>query len=118
MFAMTRGPGLLLVCVGACFRPAAAPGQPCSADGTCPRGQKCIATTCQPQGTEPDAAPPIDDAQVDAPPRLWAAPTLVPGVNSSSSEDDPSFTADRLTIVFISSRNGTDQEIFIGTRPD
>jgi WD40 repeat protein len=118
MFAMTRGPVLLLVCAGGCFSPSAAPGSPCSADGTCPRGLECVANTCQPPGTEPDAAPPLDDAPVDAPPRLWSAPTPVPGVNSSSSEDDPSFTADRLTVVFISNRNGTDDEIFIGTRPD
>ena len=42
---------------------------------------------------------------------------MVAGVDSASDEDDPSFTADRLTIVFTSDRNGND-DIFIGTRPD
>lgn len=118
MIAMTRGALVLLVCVGACFRPAAAPGAPCSPDGSCPSDLVCIARTCQPPGTESDAPPPAEDAPPDAPPRLWSPPMPVPGVNSSSTEDDPSFTADRLTIVFISNRNGTDDEILIGTRPD
>jgi len=48
---------------------------------------------------------------------MWSAPMQVPGVNSSSTEDDPSFTADRLTVVFTSNRTGND-EIFIGTRDD
>jgi len=46
---------------------------------------------------------------------LWSPPTKVPGVNTASDEDDPSITADRLTIVFGSGRNGN-SDLFIGTR--
>jgi hypothetical protein len=46
-------------------------------------------------------------------------PRPVAGVSSPSSiDDDPTVTADRLTIVFTSDRNGNEDDLFLGTRPD
>lgn len=100
--------------VAGCYQPRVPIGAACSSEGLCPNGQTCVAKMCVLPGTpEPDAA--IDAAPpVDA--WTWAMPTKVPGVNSTSVEDDPSCTPDRLTIVFTSDRNGT-SDIFLGTRP-
>ena len=110
--------------VAGCYRPRVPIGAACSNDGLCPSGQVCVGSVCELPGTlEPDAAIEVDapintpDAP-DAPGApgsgMWAAPTRVPGVNSASNEDDPSCMPDRLTIVFTSDRNGTD-DIFLGT---
>lgn len=104
-----------------CYQPATATGVPCSAiDNACPGGQVCISGTCERADTIPtdsqlDAAVVAADAVPDVPPNVWSPPTEVPGINSTSFEDDPSFTPDRLTIVFMSNRNGT-EDIFLGTR--
>ena len=81
----------------------------------------CIACACS---SAPGASPPVDttpaiDAPSDATVRRWSAPRPVAGVSSpSSTDDDPTVTADRLTIVFTSDRNGSDIDLFLGTRPD
>jgi hypothetical protein len=63
-------------------------------------------------------SPPLDTA--DAPPVMlgpWGTPTPIPGVNTGSSEGDPSLTPDRLTICFSSTRNtGMGDDIFLKTR--
>jgi len=114
---MCRGAALLLLVVTGCYQPRAAAGGACSSDGRCPIGQTCVADLCELTGTGTIDAPP-DDA-IDATPPIDAAPwsgaTRVRGVNTSSVEDDPSWTADRLTIVFVSTRNGT-ADLFLGTR--
>lgn len=46
---------------------------------------------------------------------MWSPPEEVAGVNTSSNESDPSFSPDRLTIVFTSDRLG-DDDIYLGTR--
>jgi Tol biopolymer transport system component len=69
-----------------------------------------------PNPAAPDAS--ALDAPSEAGERRWSMPRLVDGVSSPSTEDDPSFTADHLTIVFTSTRNGTGDDIFLGTRPD
>lgn len=91
----------------------------------CPGDQMCIAGTCTLGGQED--APLRDDAPrdggdpsdgpvlPDAPLGAWSTPTLVQGVNTTGGETDPSFTADRLTIVFSSDRAG-DDDIWIGAR--
>ena len=120
---MGRMHPLAFLLAAGCYQPVASPGAPCSVDGECPSAQRCVAGTCRPDGfVEPlDApiAPPIDDA-LDAPDAVaplgpWSSPTKIPGVNTTSVEGDPSLTPDRLTIVFISNRNGND-DVFIGTR--
>jgi hypothetical protein len=114
---MRRLLGVVLLVAG-CYQPRVPLGAACSSDDSaCPSGQTCIGGVCQlPGGLSPDAARDVAvpiDAPIDAP--AWAAGTRVPGVNSLSTEDDPSCTADRLTIVFKSNRNGTD-DLFLGTR--
>lgn len=108
----------MVLLVAGCYQPRVPLGAACSNDDSaCPSGQACIGGVCQLPGTlatdaARDVAVPID-APTDAP--GWAPGTRVPGVNSLSNEDDPSCTADRLTIVFSSNRNGTD-DLFLGTR--
>jgi len=51
-----------------CFSPTVAPGLPCSENGTCPEGQRCVSATCLPitdgdASLDPDAA---IDAMIDA----------------------------------------------------
>lgn len=124
---------LLALIVAGCYRPEPSPGAPCPT-GECPAGQSCIAGTCRAEGDPgPDvgaeAGPPTDadpggldapgtlDAPIDAP-RAWSTPVLIPGVNSASGETDPSMTADRLTIVFASTRAGGlgMEDLYLGTR--
>src|SRR5262249_36162472 len=108
----------------ACFRPAVHPGAPCSSDGSCPNGLECRSDLCvEPGGNEPDAAgdalaDTAIDAAIDGGPAAWSAPTPVPGVDSTDVEDDPSFTANRLTMVFTSTRAGGlgMEDLYIGTR--
>jgi hypothetical protein len=56
------------------------------------------------------------EIEIDAPAlKSWSKPDAIPGVNSGSSEDDPSVTADRFTIVFTSNRGGN-YDLYIGRR--
>jgi Tol biopolymer transport system component len=114
------------VALAACYSPAAHPGAPCGPNGECPSGLTCIAHHCVAPGTGTDDAA-IDadpdgmidgsmvavDAPIDAPPMLgpWGTPVVLS--TGISSETDPSFTSDRLTVVFMS--EATD-DIYIGTR--
>jgi hypothetical protein len=122
---------VIALAVAGCYRPEPSPGAPCPT-GECPAGQSCIAGTCRAPGDPgpdvgPEAGPPADadpggpDAAVDAPidaPPSWSAPVLIPGVNSTAVDTDPSLTADRLTIVFASTRAGGlgMDDIYLGTR--
>lgn len=105
-----------LLALAACYQPSASVGAPCSETLACPSGQVCSGGFCLLPGAEPgDAGPDVadlpSDAAPDAAPMTWSQPTLIPGVNSSSSEGDPSLTSDRLTIVFVRSN-----DLWIGTR--
>jgi len=108
-----------LVTLAGCYQPSAGVGAPCDQDLACPSGQACLGGRCQLPGTgRPDSADPADldaapaDAALDATPAAWSAPTAIPGVNTGSSEGDPTMTANRLMIVF--ARAG---DLFLGTRP-
>ena len=104
-----------------CYAPTAGVGAPCDERRLCPSDQVCVNGRCSSDGTTPDApdvdAPPIDGAQVDAsadaPPMLgpWSSPAAV-GIAVGSSKSDPSFTPNRLTVVF-----GRNDDVFIATRP-
>jgi Tol biopolymer transport system component len=114
---MVRG-WLAALLLAGCYSPTAGVGVPCSFQGNCPGDQVCIANTCEPPGGGQDA--PLEVGDPDVIPdgttnATWSTPTKVPGVNTASDEDDPSVTADRLTIVFGSNRNGN-EDLFIGTR--
>jgi len=114
---MVRG-WLAALLVAGCYSPTAGVGVPCSLQGDCPGDQVCIANTCEPPGAGQDASLEVGDPDVipdGATNATWSTPTEVPGVNTASDEDDPSITADRLTIVFASDRNGN-EDLFIGTR--
>lgn len=102
-----------LVLATGCYQPSAPTGAPCSGEGPCPSGQVCAAGRCElaTSGPQVDAATGADGGTGGA----WAAPTLVPGLGSPSDDDDPSSTDNRLTIVFVSARNGN-RDLFIGTR--
>jgi len=113
---MHRLPCLLLFIAG-CYGPRISAGAPCSGNGMCPDDQVCIAERCQVLGTpSPDAQIGVTDAPNDA--AVWSA-NPVPGEVNTGSEDDPSCTGDRKTIVFVSKRKGNGSgvaELFIGTR--
>src|SRR5262245_54208612 len=108
--------------VAACFRPSVHPGAPCSPDGSCPNGLECRGDVCVAPGDEDAGADTATDATVDAAidagTGSWSAPVPVPGVDSTDVEDDPSFTANRLKMVFTSTRAGGLglEDIYIGTR--
>lgn len=115
---------LVLLLVVGCYSPAVTVGEPCSTQGHCPGGQVCVAGTCQ-RDAPPDAttdAPlvvvdgKLDGAVGDAPGDAqsgWAPPAPVPGLDMQpGGQTDPSFTADRLTLVY---SDGAD--LFIGVRP-
>lgn len=116
---------ILALLVG-CYSPSVVPGAPCSSEGTCPSGLMCIADRCLlgPEGTDGTVDSPADagsdgsidavpDAMVDAAPpnATWSTPIAVMNVNTSSTESDPSFTANRLMVALT---RGT--EIYIGVR--
>ncbi|MBA3818189.1 MAG: PD40 domain-containing protein, partial [Deltaproteobacteria bacterium] len=117
---MWRARVIVLLALAGCYQAAPGTGAPCDERAICPTGQSCFAGRCQVgDGPATDAAADgtglIDAAIiVDAPdgtPLMWSAPVVIPGVNSSSAESDPTMSADRLTIVFTRSN-----ELFIGTR--
>ena len=114
-----RHRALACVVVAGCYQPHPANGVPCTPTGhECPGDQQCVDGICG--GTPADAQViDADDAALDAPIDAfsfgWSTPTTVPGVDSTSAEDDPTYTPDRLTIVFASNRNGT-YDLFIGKR--
>lgn len=115
------GRAVMLVAVAGCYAPKATQGAPCDERMLCPTGQVCYAGRCEPEGTmhDIDAPPPLDDAPaadaraIDAPMNLgpWGAPTPV-GIELGSSKSDPSFTPDRLMVVYARS-----EDLFIATRP-
>jgi len=58
----------VLLLVTGCYRPAAAPGSPCSPTGQCPSGQSCVAGTCVLGDAGGDACPAtacVDDQITD-----------------------------------------------------
>jgi WD40-like Beta Propeller Repeat len=114
-----------------CYSARAFPGAPCASGGACPSGLACIANICElPNGGDGiDASSPGGNdatSSIDAPadaegppgPNGWHAATHVPGVNTTSTETDPCFTDDDLTIVFASDRPGGTGgiDLYIGTR--
>jgi hypothetical protein len=101
------GLAVAVLALPACFDPVYA-GLLCGPGDSCPRGYSCIAsamTTCE-VACDPSTQ--------------WGEVTAVPGeVNMGENmgqNDDPSWTANRLTIVFASTRNGV-AKLFEGTRP-
>jgi hypothetical protein len=127
-----------IACVLAgCYSARAFPGAPCTSEGTCPSGLACVAGLCELAGNggggdDTDApttqahdggggtSDAMADAEGPAGPNGWHAATHVPGVNTSSTETDPCFTDDDLTIVFASDRPGGTGgvDLYIGTRGD
>jgi hypothetical protein len=122
-----------IACVLAgCYSARAFPGAPCTSEGACPSGLTCVAGLCElpgnggggddtdapTQSTDGGSIDDAPDAEGPAGPNGWHAATSVPGVNTSSTETDPCFTDDDLTIVFTSDRpggtGGTD--LYLGTR--
>lgn len=112
-----------------CYAPHANPGAPCSPDGECPSGETCIAGLCEaPGGMQTDAPAQQTDARaIDAPPDAtpvlgsdgWYPATPVLGVNTSSVETDPTYTSNRLTIVFASDRASPGSfDLYVGTRTE
>jgi hypothetical protein len=112
--------GVAACVLAGCYDPQPSPGAPCGAADTCPTGLTCVAGTCE-RGPGGSLDAPVDGAASDAPDDpitgAWSPPVRIPGVNSSASDQDPSLTADRLTIAFTSNRvTSTDRDIYIGTR--
>jgi WD40-like Beta Propeller Repeat len=112
----------LLLFVPACFSPSPPTGAPCATDRDCPPPQVCdlATTTCQLSKSPTDADA---DAPADAPTSgCWAAwktgspsltaPRALTELNTSSREQDPTFSEDALTLYF--TRSNT---IFRATRP-
>lgn len=112
--------GITLLVAAGCYSPVPGAGAPCTSDRECPDPLLCVANLCggePPDGALDDGRPVdvIDSLTTDAPLGMWSPPVPVGGVNTGSEESDPSFTQDRLTIVFTSDRAG-DDDIYIGTR--
>lgn len=115
-----------LAVVTGCYSPTVVAGSPCVTNEDCPRELACIADHCGGSLSPIDAPGPADgssDAPPDAPLQpdapiasVWSTPTPVPGVNSPAVETDPSYTPDRLTIVFASTRANGSEDLYIGTR--
>jgi hypothetical protein len=111
-----------------CYQPTLQEGAPCGPGATCPTGQECRAGTCFFTTTPGDAAASdaleIDtiptDALPDGPPYVpWAAPAELTSLEiPESGEDDPSVTADKLTVVMTADTTVApiNSDIFIGTR--
>jgi hypothetical protein len=126
---MVRVVAIAACVLAGCYSARAFPGAPCASDGECPSGLTCIADRCDvPGGDSPMDGPSHEsdsgdqDVAVDAQgapgPNGWYAATAIPGVNTASTETDPSFTDDDLTIVFASDRAGGTGglDLYIGTR--
>jgi len=108
----------LAVVLAGCYGPTVHPGAPCGPSGECPSNLECISGMCLPPGTLLDDAQSLDDASIDssmvtfdapadADPSYvpWGMPIEIPSLNAISgmSEDDPSFTLNRLTVIETSS---------------
>jgi hypothetical protein len=124
-----RGACALGVLAG-CFAPSPPEGLPCgpAPERACPTGQVCdddgrCRLTIEPADARlPDAPLPVIDAPPgtpDAPPAdapfVWTI-TRIDELRSDTGDQDPSMTADGLTIVFSSSRDGGDSDLFVATR--
>ena len=79
---------VLLAMLASCYSPQAAPGAPCSKEGTCPGALVCLEGTCVPPGTLPADAPPVprdappevpspDGPTTNPPPDAYVDPSLV-----------------------------------------
>ena len=116
---MTRAAWSVLVAVG-CYGPAAHPGSPCD-QGACSSGLVCELGLCveptsdaaNPDAPTTDAHPPPDAMTGLAP---FKTPVAVPGINTGATEDDPTFSADRLTIMFTRGSAAAGTELWMGTR--
>jgi hypothetical protein len=120
---MGRVWALGLVGVAGCFQPTYEAGAPCSpVTQSCPGDLKCIDGFCGGRTQEGDGNPPPPDGgdpdgSIDGAVPLgpWGMPTPVPGVNTGSTEEDATFSADRLQIVFMSNRDGN-RDLYTGIR--
>jgi hypothetical protein len=104
--------GAVLALTG-CYGPSVQSNLPCSADGSCPRGQTCELTTriCDGTATDLDASTP----QIDAPRSgVWTVSPL--GISGSNNDEDPTMTADRLLVVFARRNGGQKFELYAATR--
>lgn len=123
-----------LALVAGCYQPTLHEGAPCGAGATCPVDQECRAGTCFFTTTPADAArePGIDAADIDAsmiamvdappdgPPYVaWSTPVVNASLElAQSGEDDPSVTANKLTVVLAATEvvAPISTNLFIGTR--
>jgi hypothetical protein len=118
------------VFLAGCYHPTVESGVPCDENGTCPSGQRCIVGRCLAGDLEVDSGLPPDievtpdarelDAAIDATVQhVWSTPpvTLVE-LDSAGSEADPTMTANRLTVVWSSTRAGGlgQHDLWIATR--
>ena len=97
---MLRGAGFSVVLWAGCYAPRPPAGAPCSTDGSCPTGERCVAGTCgSPSSTgggggdlpQPDAAALAPDAAIDAAVMLDA-----PGLDPSCATDTTCIAAPTL----------------------
>lgn len=123
---------LAAVVLTACYRATPSAGAPCGPGDACPTGQECRAGFCfaidtpadaelivDDVGGEPDAVSLMPDAAPDAMPALgpWGVPTEITSLETADeNEEDPSITADRLTVVLAATTSSGDPDIYIGTR--
>ncbi|HTL38392.1 MAG TPA: hypothetical protein VL326_34920 [Kofleriaceae bacterium] len=119
---------LLAATLAACYQPTLHEGAPCGPGATCPTGQECRAGTCFFTTTPSDASGddgPEDTSMitVDAAPDAaltppWGAPVELTSLETTADgEDDPSITADKLTVVLKATPTGqTDHDLQICTR--
>ena len=110
-----------LVGLASCYSPSVQSNLPCSADGTCPRGQRCELTTrtCDGTGADVDASTNHIDSGIDtAGDGASGAWTLTPlGIPNSNMDEDPTMTADRLLVVFARRINASQPlALFYATR--
>lgn len=98
---------VVALCATACFRPTPPQGAACNAAGECPDGLACIAGLCI-AGDDADAAVSLDASSTCAshPEGAFATPVLVMELSTTVADGTPSFTADRLSVVFKSDRTG------------
>lgn len=121
---------LLAATLAACYQPTLHEGAPCGPGATCPTGQECRAGTCffvttpadasdQDDGPTQDTSMITVDAAPDGPPYIpWGTPTELTTLElSDDSEDDPSFTADKKTLVMKATVAATsDENLYLCTR--